>query len=164
MFPACNNLGRSNTLFLQKMRSVFIDFFWRWNILNSSYATHFNELILVISQLPKKTFLCNNIHVEISLRIICIFEGSYVLIMLTLLELTFLLCKKRCLLLFLCINHNHIFMSFLATNVLGFIHSYCQIFLIIYSMNRSERHAKKNRLISYKNQKTVWFLLIILNW
>ena len=71
---------------------------------------------------------------------------------------------KRFLLLFLCINHNHIFMSFLATNVLGFIHSYCQIFLIIYSMNRSERHAKKSlnttfkakhRVISFNNIKLI---------
>ena len=50
---------------------------------------------------------------------------------------------KRFLLLFLYINHNLIFMPILAADVLGFIHSYCQICLIIYSMNRSERHAKK---------------------
>ena len=56
---------------------------------------------------------------------------------------------KRFLLLFLCINHNLIFMPILATDGLGFIHSYCQIFLIIYSMNRFERHAKKNCSIPY---------------
>ena len=56
---------------------------------------------------------------------------------------------KRFLLLFLYINHNLIFMPILAADVLGFIHSYCQICLIIYSMNRSVRHAKKNRSIPY---------------
>ena len=82
-----------------KYSQLIIRYPFQWNNFGNITITknvdHYTAYcVLLVSCNSYKTFLCNNIHVEISLRIICIFEGSYVLIMLTLLELTFLLCIK----------------------------------------------------------------------
>ena len=108
------------------------------------YSVRHKDCSLLVSRIPYKMFLYHNIHIKILRRTICIFARSCVLIMLTLLELTFLLCIKG----YYYYSYSSIIISysFLYWQLMSldsFIHIVRFLSLIICSMNRSERHAKK---------------------